>query len=106
MAKVIFILQRRQDRTHDECMQHWSGSRHTSLLKQLPGLTKWIQNRVVGSPGEPACDGIGELWFEDDEVMKEALESPEMTAAVEDAKNFLDMERTGLVIVEERAVIG
>jgi hypothetical protein len=28
-----------------------------------------------------------------------------MTAAVEDAKNFLDMEKTSLVIVEEKAVI-
>jgi hypothetical protein len=29
-----------------------------------------------------------------------------MAAAVEDAKNFLDMERTGLVIVEEKTVLG
>ena len=29
-----------------------------------------------------------------------------MTAAVEDAKNFLDMEKTGLVIVEEKTVMG
>ena len=29
-----------------------------------------------------------------------------MTAAVEDAKNFLDMEKTGLVIVKEKTVIG
>jgi hypothetical protein len=29
-----------------------------------------------------------------------------MTAAVEDAKNFLDMEKTGLVFVEEKTDIG
>jgi len=29
-----------------------------------------------------------------------------MAAAVEDAKNFLDMDKTGLVIVEERTVVG
>ena len=38
--------------------------------------------------------------------MQSALNSPAMTAGVEDAKNFLDMEKTGLVIVEEKAVIG
>jgi uncharacterized protein (TIGR02118 family) len=57
-------------------------------------------------PGEPACDGVGELWFENDETMQSALDSPTMAAAVEDAKNFLDMEKTGLVIVEEKTVIG
>jgi hypothetical protein len=38
--------------------------------------------------------------------MNEALNSPEMGAAVEDAKNFLDMDRTGMVIVEERSIVG
>ena len=38
--------------------------------------------------------------------MQSALNSPPMAAAVEDAKNFLDMEKTGLVIVEEKTVIG
>jgi uncharacterized protein (TIGR02118 family) len=69
-------------------------------------LTKWIQNHVVGAPGEPTCDGVGELWFETDEVMTKALNSPEMAAAVEDAKNFLDMDRTGLIIVQEKTIVG
>ena len=72
----------------------------------MPGLAKWVQNHVISAPGEPACDGVGELWFESDEAMQSALTSPTMAAAVEDAKNFLDMEKTGLVIVEEKAVIG
>jgi uncharacterized protein (TIGR02118 family) len=50
------------------------------------------------------CDGVGELWFDSDEAMTSALNSPEMAAAVEDAKGFLDMDRTGLVIVDEKSV--
>ena len=69
-------------------------------------MTKWVQNHVVGAPGEPTCDGVGELWFETDEVMTKALNSPEMAAAVEDAKNFLDMDRTGLIIVQEKTIVG
>jgi hypothetical protein len=38
--------------------------------------------------------------------MTEALNSAEMAAAIEDAKNFLDMERTGMVIVREQSVVG
>jgi hypothetical protein len=37
--------------------------------------------------------------------MQRALNSPEMAAAVEDAKTFLDMDRTGLLIVEEKTVL-
>ena len=48
---------------------------------------------------------MGELWFESDDAMQAALSSPEMGAAVEDAKNFLDMERTGLILVEEKTIL-
>jgi uncharacterized protein (TIGR02118 family) len=104
--KVIFVLHRRTDLTRQQCLDYWSSERHTSILRELPGLTKWAQNHVVSAPGEPVCDGVGELWFASDEAMEKALNSPQMAAAVEDAQNFLDMERTGLIIVEEKTIIG
>ncbi|MGH8871064.1 MAG: EthD family reductase [Acidimicrobiia bacterium] len=106
MSKVIFVLHRRPDLSREECLEQWAGERHVSVVKNLPGLTKWRQNHVVSAPGEPICDGIGELWFENDHEMNTALNSAEMGAAVDDAKNFLDMERTGLVIVDEKTIIG
>jgi uncharacterized protein (TIGR02118 family) len=106
MAKVIFILQRRSGTTREECLDYWAGEHHTSIVRKLPGLTRWVQNHVVSAPAEPAaCDGVGELTFASDEVMQTALNPPEMAAAVEDARNFLDMDRTGLVIVEEKLVV-
>ncbi len=106
MAKIIFIVQRKSGTTREECLGYWAGEHHTSIVRKLPGLTRWVQNHVVSAPAEPAaCDGIGELSFESDEVMQAALNSPEMAAAVEDAKNFLDMEKTGMVIAEEKIVV-
>ncbi len=105
MGKAIFVLHRRTDMTREQCERYWGGERHTSIVKKIPGLTKWVQNYVRSAPGEPICDGIGELWFESNEAMEKALNSPEMGAAVEDAKNFLDMEKTGLLFVEEKLVI-
>lgn len=105
MSKVIFVLQRRSDRTLDEVREHWSDEAHVSRVRRLPGLTKFVQNYVVASPAGQVCDGIGELWFENDEVMEKALNSPELGAAVESAKNFLDMEKTGLIIVDEATLI-
>jgi len=104
MAKVIFILQRRRDQSREQCLQYWSGAKHTGIVRKVPGLTKWVQNHVVGGPSESQCDGIGEMCFEDEQAMTAALNSPEMAAAVDDAKNFLDMERTGMVIVQEHVI--
>jgi hypothetical protein len=59
---------------------------------------------VISSPSEPVCDGIGELWFDTDEAMQQGLNSSQMGAAVEDAKRFLDMDRTGLLIVEATTI--
>ncbi|MEX0591592.1 MAG: EthD family reductase [Xanthobacteraceae bacterium] len=105
MAKIIFILQRRGDKSADDMRKHWSGEKHLSRIRQLPGLTRFTQNYIVASPGGHLCDGVGELWFADDKTIEKTLNSADMGAAVESAKEFLDMERTGLVIVEEKTVI-
>jgi hypothetical protein len=38
--------------------------------------------------------------------MEQAMNSPQMTAGVEDAKRFLDMDRTYALIVDEKTVFG
>ena len=73
MAKIIFILQRKSGLTREECVQAWSGVQHTSVVKQLPGLIRWVQNCVVNAPDQPVCDGVGEMWFASDEAMGEAF---------------------------------
>lgn len=103
--KVIFVLFRRADVTHAQSLSEWSGERHTSIVKKVPGLKRWVQNHVDALPNEAAADGIGELWFETTAAMERAMNSPEMAAAVEDAKGFLDMSRSYALIVEEKAVV-
>ena len=69
--------------TRAQCEKYWSGERHISLVKKIPELTKWVQNYVRSAPGEPICDGIGELWFESNEAMEKALKLYEtVTAAI------------------------
>ena len=106
MPKMIFVLRRRADLTRETMVEQWSGEQHTSLVRKLPGLTRWVQNRVTSAQGEPDCDGIGELWFEGDGAMDGVLSSPEWTAAVEDAGRFLDLEKCGLLIVDETPIAG
>lgn len=105
MAKIIFILQRKAGTTREECLARWAGDRHTEIVGRIPGLIRWTQNHVVAANGEAPCDGIGELWFETDEQLQSALRSPEMGVAVEDAKTFLDMEKTSMIFVEEKTIL-
>jgi uncharacterized protein (TIGR02118 family) len=106
MAKLIFILHRRVDQTREQCYEQWSGQQHTSIVKSVPGLRRWVQNRVTSTTSNgSACDGIGELWFDSPAALEQALNSREMADAAEDAKRFLDMERTAMVIVGEDTII-
>jgi uncharacterized protein (TIGR02118 family) len=101
MAKIIFVLHRKEGTTLEQMNESWKGDSHVNIVKKLPGLTKFIENHIVGPSDARACDGVGELWFESAAAMETALNSPEMGAAVESAKNFLDMEKTGLIMVRE-----
>lgn len=104
--KVIFVLFRRADLTHEHALAEWSGPRHVSIVKTVPGLKKWVQNYPIGVRNEAAADGIGELWFDSSQAMEQAMSSPQMAAAVEDAKTFLDMQRTYALVVDEKTMIG
>jgi uncharacterized protein (TIGR02118 family) len=72
----------------------------------IPGLKRWVQNHATTVPSEAAPDGIGELWFDSQAAMEQAMNSRQMAAAVEDAKRFLDMERTYALVVDEKTVFG
>ncbi len=107
MNKIIYVMHRREDITHNEFLREWSSERHVSLVQAVPGLTRYVQNLVVPDPeqGEPFCDGVGELWFESAEAVPRALQSQEFAAAVEDAQSFVDFDRTGLLMVNEKATV-
>jgi uncharacterized protein (TIGR02118 family) len=103
---VLFVLFRRADVSHEHVLAEWSGPRHTAIVRQVPGLKKWVQNHVVEVPNESAADGIGELWFDSEDAMQRAMSSPQMVKAVEDANQFLDMEKTYALVVHEKTVMG
>jgi uncharacterized protein (TIGR02118 family) len=104
--KLLFVWFRKAGLTHEQALAEWCGERHTSIVRKISGLKRWIQNHAIDPPDETAADGIGELWFDSAETMQQAMASPEMAAAVEDGKRFADMERTYALVVEEKQVIG
>lgn len=105
-AKVTFVIFRRSDLTRDQYLDQWKGERHGALVRKTPGLRKWKHNDVVPEEGERTPDGIGELWFDHMDALQAGMKSAEMGAAVEDAKHFLDMDKTYAVVVDEKSLIG
>jgi uncharacterized protein (TIGR02118 family) len=104
-AKAVFVVFKRVDLTHEQSLAEWSGNQHTSIVRKVPGLKRWVQNHAMAAKNEASPDGIGELWFESAEAIGRAMKSPEMSAAVEDAKRFLDMTRTYAIVVEEKTIV-
>jgi uncharacterized protein (TIGR02118 family) len=105
MSKIIFVIFKKPDITHEKCIAEWRGERHVAVVSKVKGLNKWVLNDVQSTPNDNTPDGIGELWFENDDIRAEAMRSPEMAAATEDAKNFLDMDKTYAVMVDETELI-
>ena len=104
-AKLMFVLFKRADLSDEQSLAEWHGEKHTSIVRTVPGLKKWVQNHTVGSKNEVSPVGIGELWFDNTEAMEKAMKSPQMAAAAEDAKRFLDMTRTFAIAVSEETII-
>jgi uncharacterized protein (TIGR02118 family) len=105
MNKIIFVLHRSEGITLEEFLGEISSERHLSLIRAVPGLSRLVQNHVVPDPdqGEPPfCDAVGEMWFESADAVPQALQSQELDAVVKDAQSFVDFERTGMVVVNEK----
>ena len=104
-AIVAFVLYRKAGLSHEQSITEWNGERHIAIVKQVPGLRRWVQNHVTSAPNDSAPDGIGELWFDGVKELEQAMGSPQMGAAVEDAKRFLDMERSYALVVDAKDII-
>ena len=77
----------------DEAVRRWRTS-HVSLVRQVPGVTRYVQNVCTPSPDgtEPPYAGLGELSFETLEDAHAALDTPEWHAVIEDAREFMDLD--------------
>ncbi len=83
MHKIIAIYGTPKDIPSFE--QHYREV-HTPLTKSIPGLERFVVNRVTGSPqGKPAQYLIAEMIFRDKETMEKAMATPEARHSGKDA---------------------
>jgi uncharacterized protein (TIGR02118 family) len=101
MVRAIFILYRRKDLSRDEFRRLWL-EEHAPLVKTFPDLRDFVQCPATTAfgGGEPGCDGVGWISFDNQEAMDAAFASPEGQKIMAFLPEFLDTERTYAVVSE------
>jgi uncharacterized protein (TIGR02118 family) len=104
MVKTITFIKRKSGMNLDEFGQYWR-TRHAPIVLRLPGLRHYVQCHTIPSGyrnGEPAYDGVAEVWFDSTEAMRETAKTAEYRAVRADEPNFLDLAKIDFVITDER----
>lgn len=121
MLKLIFCLHRLPALTPAEFRRYWL-EEHGPLVRKHAGvlrIARYVQSHGLGGPldealrasrGAPAgYDGVAELWWASADDFKGATASAEGRAAslalLEDERRFIDLARSPLFVVEERALV-
>ena len=100
MVKMVQLLVKRDDYTHEAFVERWRGE-HAELAKDLPGLQRYA-TAVPNDPARSSHDGVVELSFEDMDALAAAFDSEVGQAVQADAAEFADVEAGETLYVEER----
>ena len=87
-TKRLGILRKKEGLSHDEFVHHWL-NKHAALCVRLPGLRRYSVN-LVDRKRFPKFDydGFSELWFDSEEALIAAFNSPEGKTLLADLPNF------------------
>jgi uncharacterized protein (TIGR02118 family) len=108
MVKLIYCISKKPDMTVEAFQAYWRDV-HAPIAGAIPGLRRYVQCHVVpetyGGRTAPGFDGAAELWFDDLDAMRAAMRTPEVAAALEDEKNFIDHTRVASFVTVEKPVV-
>jgi uncharacterized protein (TIGR02118 family) len=98
VIKVIFLLTRHEDLTHDEFVHWWLGE-HLQLASCMPHVRDVRLNVVDEGYDDSGVDGVGELWFDSHADMEAAYSSEAGQAVTADALAHMSARRR-LIVTE------
>ncbi len=117
MIKLVMCLCRHPDMTREQFQDYWMNQHGPFFMKNAIAMRakKYVQSHTVDTPLNegmrtsrgmlPKYDGVAEVWFESEEDLMEAMNSPEgqrlSTALLEDEGNFIDHSKSSAFIVRE-----
>jgi uncharacterized protein (TIGR02118 family) len=109
MVKLIYCISKKPEMSIEEFQRYWREV-HAPIAAKIPGVRRYVQCHVVpetyGGRTAPGFDGAAELWWDSMDAMRAAMGTPEVQAALEDEKNFIDHTRVASFVTEENVVVG
>lgn len=106
MIKAIYLIKRKPTMELEAFRNYWLTT-HAELALKVPGLRKYVQSHTLLSgykKGEPAFDGIAEVWYDDTDAMRRIAELPEARAVNADGHNFMDMRSSAFLLTREYVI--
>ena len=103
---MVSFAKRKPDMSVDDFQNYWL-STHAAKVKKYPGLCRYVVSLTLKGGyrrGEPAYDGVAELWFDDLAAFEDARQSSEFTAGADDLRNFIDINSRGMILVDEHLI--
>ena len=109
MVKVLFLLKRRPGTTLEQFRDYYESTHSKLVPKGAPAAKRYFRKYLrplQGSPAdvEPYYDGIMEIWFEDQEALRNAPfnSDRELQRVIkEDELKFLDVTKIDGFVYEE-----
>lgn len=105
MLKQLSIFRRREDLPQETFRDYWR-NRHPEVVTRLPGIRRYVQNHVTRVlRGEPAWDGIAEVWFDDIESMRANAGSQVLADIRADEANFIAAGSMVSIVTHEHVFV-
>ncbi|MGD0338938.1 MAG: EthD domain-containing protein [Bacteroidota bacterium] len=106
----LLILHKRKEGMHLDNFRKYFLNTHGLNVLKLPRLRRYMQCHTRDgyyTIGESRFDGASQLWFDDVQSLRNALNSPEYKNLVEpDMEQFLEMKYNFSLVVKEHWIIG
>ena len=103
MIKVMSAFKRKEGMDVETFQAYWRDV-HGPIAQSLPGLRRYVQNHTILSGykrGEPAVDGVAELWFDDTAALRALAPSEQLRHTRNDHANFMDDTSYREVVTED-----
>ncbi len=106
MIKLVSIIKRRAALQPEAFQDYWRTT-HADLVRKLPGLRRYVQcHTLLGGyrKGEPAADGVAELWFDNSDALRVLHGSAALQKVEDDQQAFIEPGEHRQLFVMEHVI--
>ena len=105
-VKRLGILRKKEEMSQEQFVNHWLNV-HAALCVKLPKMRRYSVNFVDRKRFPKfGYDGFSELWFDSEEDLVAALNSPEGKTLLADLPNLTDPSDMNPIIAVEHLMLG